>query len=679
MLVDQRLISWYRTKLRLMSSWHGPAAQPGGVCMNRILPEIDSSTWALYREQNAPLVTKCVEHSRRIADGALTILSAGTVGWRKAQCWDKHPITGADLPGGFRPYNVEHYSGGDINLALWVNSLPFLPSLANAYLCTGHASFVDLLCQITDSWLKAQRPAVSVAWDTDLTVAFRASSILYTQSLVPGAVLPASTRQNMARIVRLSGSVLDLMVERPSFNHRVIAAFGLFCCGLAWKQRSAGKRWIEKSASILFGELERQFFGDGVHGERSPGYMKLVIEAYLHFRALGQHHGLAFPPDFDQRLIRSCEALDHLCDENAVPAFFGDDSDLNLFSDRTAVAPLALAAVLFRRADFKARARCFPPAAFWLLGGDGYRQFQSLPDEPLTKLSYAFRDAGYYIMESPSGALRMTCGAELTRTNGHSHADTFGFELHVEGDRVLVDAGTYAYFPSREWRDYFRSTRAHNTVTVDEQDQAAPLVDDHFGWSRFPKVQVHQWRTSESHDFLDVEHDGYGRLTDPVVHRRRVLYVKSDYWVIVDDLLGRGVHVGELFFQFASGEVLLDSAGTATARRPWGNLEIRQLAEGCEASIVTGQEHPIRGWISNGYGHRAPAASLCFARRGALPMRFCSVILPTKASERITVVRTDDGIEVIAGRFSDRIRIPANLEADAAMTIERLVPAAVSQ
>jgi len=650
---------------------------PGQANLGWILPEVKGAELNLYHGQNPSMVDEYVAHGRGISRGELSILSAGTARWDKEEFWNRDPLTGADLPGGFRPYNVEHYSGGDINFALWVNSLPFLPALAQSYLFTNEAVFLDALCKTSESCLAAKHPVLHVAWDMDLTVACRAVSILYAQSLVPGSVLPSKTRRDMARVVSLSGSVLELMVERPSFNHWIISAFGLFCCGLAFKEDSKGRRWIQKSASILFEQMRRQFFEDGVHGERSPGYMRFVIEAYLHFRALGERHGVVFPQDFDQRLIRSCEALANLCDEDGVPAFLGDDSDLNLFSDRTAAAPLALAAALFGRADFKARAKTFPPVAVWLLGGAGYRRFQELPSGVVPKRSFALAHAGYYIMEGRSAALRLTCGTELTHRNGHSHADALSFELQIEGDRVLADPGTYAYFPSRQWRDYFRSTRAHNTVTVDEQDQAVALGGDHFGWSQYPKVRVHNWTTSESHDFFDGEHDGYRRLQEPVVHRRRILYVKPDYWVIVDDLLGCGTHLGELHFQFAPGKTWLENASQAIAQRPWGNLEIRQLSEGCESSIVTGQEQPVRGWISEGYGHRRPAASLRLAKRAELPMRFCTLVLPIKASERITVSRAEGGIEVISSSFADRIRIPECAEKDAAIAFERVVPATV--
>ncbi len=675
MLGDHRLIRWYRRKARLLgwSIWTGMRARKS--TMARILPPLDAADEARYRAENPALIAECLDRADAVAGGEFPALSAGTAQWRGPDFWKKHPLTKAGLPGGFHPYNAEHYMGGDINTAMWVASLPFLPTLAQAYRLSGDEIYTKTISEAVESWFGAENPARNPGWDADLAVSMRAVSILYALSLLPEGA-PLAGRQTAGRIVMLSGHVLEGMVEKPSFNHWIINAFGLFCCGLAAKESARGKRWIRKGAAILEQEIERQFFADGVHGERSPGYMRLVLEVYLNFRVLGQHHGMPFTPEFDSRLVHACEALAQLCDRGAAPANFGDDSGLYLQSDQTAVAPLALAAVLFARQDFKAHVKAFPLAAFWLQGGSGYREFLALGQQRRAPRSFALADSGYYAAQTDSGALKLTCGTELTAANGHSHADVLGFELEIEGDRVLADAGTYAYYPSRQWRDYFRSTRAHNTVAVDGEDQAVPFPDDHFGWKRYPRVRVHQWSSDESRDLFDAEHDGYQRLKQPVIHRRRVLYVKPDYWVIVDDLLGEGEHLCELCFQFAPGELRLEDNGNAVARRPWGNLELRQLAEGCEVDIVTGQEQPIRGWVSSGYGHKEPAPSLRYARHASLPFRFCTVVVPVRADEQISAQRTGEGIEVAAGRFIDQIRIPEDVLADAAITLERVVPAA---
>ena len=62
----------------------------------------------------------------------------------------------------------------------------------------------------------------------------------------------------------------------------------------------------------------------------------------------------------------------------------------------------------------------------------------------------------------------------------HAHADIFSFELSLEGQRFVVDAGVFEY-AAGEWRDFARSTAAHNTMTLDDRDQGGEIVIAHAG------------------------------------------------------------------------------------------------------------------------------------------------------------------------------------------------------
>ena len=51
-------------------------------------------------------------------------------------------------------------------------------------------------------------------------------------------------------------------------------------------------------------------------------------------------------------------------------------------------------------------------------------------------------------------------------------------------------------------------------------------------------------------------HDGFKRLADPVVHRRRVLFVRDGYWVIVDTMLALGTHESAAHLHLLPGAVV---------------------------------------------------------------------------------------------------------------------------
>ncbi len=54
----------------------------------------------------------------------------------------------------------------------------------------------------------------------------------------------------------------------------------------------------------------------------------------------------------------------------------------------------------------------------------------------------------------------------------HAHADALSVEVRHDGVDILADPGTYCYHGEPAWRDYFRSTAAHNTLEVAGVSQA---------------------------------------------------------------------------------------------------------------------------------------------------------------------------------------------------------------
>lgn len=79
----------------------------------------------------------------------------------------------------------------------------------------------------------------------------------------------------------------------------------------------------------------------------------------------------------------------------------------------------------------------------------------------------SFPDFGLYVYRSPRFELWIRCGSIGQRGyGGHAHNDQHSFELAADGQRVVVDPGTFVYTPKPEARNYFRSTGSHNTLAL---------------------------------------------------------------------------------------------------------------------------------------------------------------------------------------------------------------------
>jgi asparagine synthase (glutamine-hydrolysing) len=126
------------------------------------------------------------------------------------------------------------------------------------------------------------------------------------------------------------------------------------------------------------------------------------------------------------------------------------------------------------------------------------------------------------------------------------------------------------------------------------------------------------------------EHYGYRRHPGGCRHRRSVLFVKDDLWVVVDQIDGTGSHRARL--HWLAGEFPFESEEArgrltlSTARGRFGVAIYDGAALSVAGTIVAGQENPPRGWLSRYYGKKVPVASLAAEVTGACPIVLVSVL-----------------------------------------------------
>ncbi|MBK8006567.1 MAG: heparinase II/III-family protein [Gemmatimonadetes bacterium] len=199
---------------------------------------------------------------------------------------------------------------------------------------------------------------------------------------------------------------------------------------------------------------------------------------------------------------------------------------------------------------------------------------------------------------------------------GHGHLDTLSLELSAPGGIFLCDTGCLAYTSDAgAYREQVR-TAAHNTVVVDDRDQAELT-----GLWRIAadgtRPRLLAWDPGPEEQRWEASHHGYGRLRDPVVHRRRVRFWPARRWEVVDALEGRG--------RARPGAVLALCPGVVARLPPPAGG-----GAGAGGRSAPPDERPAPGagggWVAPSYGVRRPAVVLVAAVRVRLPFQFRTVI-----------------------------------------------------
>jgi hypothetical protein len=540
-------------------------------------------------------------------------------------------------------------------------------SLAQAYRVTGEERYAAAATARLRDWWAANPRGRGINWTSSLELALRTIAWCWTLSLLYGSrhVTPELWTTARRSVQEHAGHIERYLSRYFSPNtHLTGEALGLFYAGLAFPDRPGAGRWRNLGRQILVEESGRQILDDGVYFERSTAYQSYTAEIYLHFLLLARRHGIALPAEVGARVERLLDFLLFVRrPDGALPAL--GDADGGRILPLTSRLPLdprglfAVGAVVFERDDYAWAAGDVAPEVLWLLGSEGLATWRRLaPHPPHAGLSRAFFEGGCAVMRSgwEDAALHLVLDAGplgCPATAGHGHADLLSLELSAFGQPFLVDAGTYVYTADLRWRGYFRSSQAHNTVTVDGESQARPAGA--FSWRERPAAHLRYWVEEKDLIVAEGEHEAYHRLPDPVRHRRRVLFVRRHLWVVVDDLGGRASHRVDLRFQLAPLEVREERGGWMRAGSEAGPcLWICSRGPALAMSLLVGETDPPAGWISPDYGQRVPAPMIVLSADAGLPLRIVTLLVPAEAAQLEPPAME---IEMGPAGFPDAIRL----------------------
>ena len=219
-------------------------------------------------------------------------------------------------------------------------------------------------------------------------------------------------------------------------------------------------------------------------------------------------------------------------------------------------------------------------------------------------------------------------------------------EVTLKGEDVLVDSGRYIYRSSvwKDWRAYFVSALAHNTLYVDDHELGAiPGVDR----VRGVRCLCHSFGEAEGLKMIDLEHNGYAYLPDPVFHRRKLIMVPGSVCVLVDyvDGLAKDSHDFRLMYNFNTEKVELDGCHVDYISKNGMKFNLDFASDVSFASrLLCGSEDPKGGWISYGYPVRQPIGQVTMAYNGKAPFTAVTVIKPSDVK---ACARLDGGVVVL--------------------------------
>lgn len=602
------------------------AALPRGIRQERAFP---SPLPVSARAEVAPdLASGLVASADKILAGTWIVLGVCRTDSADPD-WFMDPVTGRRAPDrqlAFRVHHRDEAETGNIKQVWEMSRHHHLTVLAAAWWLTQDERYAEAAAAQLRSWWSANPFLTGVHWTSGIEAGIRLISWAWIRRLLDDWPKVGDLFEHNDDAVRQIGWHQEFLAAYPSRgssanNHVVAEAAGLLVAACAFPWYSKSTRWRRSAAALLERELAANTFDDGMNRELATDYHRFVLELMLVAAAEADAHGYALSAATWERLARMLDAAAAIVDTTGRPPRQGDgDEGRAVVLDDPNRDPWAV--VLGTGAALLAAPTWWPPVQGGvqetLLGAIG--QLRHLPRAVVRPRR--FPNAGLVLMRShtddgPEIWCRCDGGPHgFLSIAAHAHADALSLEVRHDGIDVLADPGTYCYHGELEWRHWFRSTAAHNTIEIggaSQSESGGPFL-----WKTQARTTTLACDVGEQPvQIWSAEHDGYMRLANPTVHRRLVtLDSPGRRLTIVDtvDTVDTAAPVGLIMSWHLGPDVRVDLDGAYAALSwplgPERRRGVLSLPEELAWTCHRGEVDPIMGWHSPRFGSRVPAASL---------------------------------------------------------------------
>lgn len=501
---------------------------------------------------------------------------------------------------------------------------------AKAYRATGDEKYIDYIIDIYNSWLRTY-PFPGVKKLTSATFAdqwtdLQASSRVMSQVNIlqycvrSDRFTPDFLAEFLVEFANHVESIRANPYYKATSNHRLFEVQAVFTAGVMMPEFVKSSEWLQEGASDAYSQVKAQFNSDGVQGEMDPSYHITVLNSFYEMYILARQNGLLslFPDDY-LSYLRTATGF--------VRDIMYTDYSMDNFNDTRSSSWSK--SVLKRNLGYYYEMFPDEPGLEWL---SSERVRGTAP----TAMYASYPVSGYYVLRDGwQKASTMLVLKNNDNNDGwwHCQPDNGTFGLYRSGRRFMPDAGSYSYggnASDNEWRDSFRSTASHNTLTL----WLATIADD-----RMHGRLVREVHLQDGTDGFIVENDSYPGIT----HRRSVYFVKKKYFVILDEASGASAQNSvEVSFHLcgAIADVQIDTyegsvAGAHTVFSDDNNMLFKTFAASSDGFAASDSE----SWWSDSIGKKTARRfyRVASAKGAGSPARFLTVIHPFTNNASIPV------------------------------------------
>jgi hypothetical protein len=560
-----------------------------------------------------------------VLDGTWTVLGSQRADSADPD-WFYDPVTGRRAPDdrlAFRIHHRDEAETGNIKQVWEMSRHHHLTVLAAAWWLTQQEHYAEAAAGQLRSWWLANPFLTGVHWTSGIEAGVRLISWAWIRRLLndwPKAGDLFEHNDDAVRQIAWHQEFLAAFPSRGSSanNHVIAEAAGRLVAAFAFPWYGPSDHWRRSAATLLERELAANTFDDGLNRELATDYHRFVLELGLVAAVEADAAGQPLSEATWKRLTRMLDAGAAILDATGRAPRQGDGDEGRALvvddpdRDPWAAVLAAGAALLSHRSWWPAFAGAVQGSVIGALGRS--RQLPRPPTRPSR-----FTDAGMVILRShPQDGPEIWCRCDggphgFLSIAAHAHADALSLEVRHDGIDILADPGTYCYHGEPAWREWFRSTAAHNTVelgSVNQAESGGPFL-----WNTHPRTVTLSFDIGDQPvQTWTAEHDGYMRLHTPTRHRRSTTLDSAARRLTVVDTFDAAAAVPLRLSWHLGPDIEVDLDGNRATLSWQVGADRRQgvivLPDELTWSARRGDVDPVEGWYAPRFGVRVPATSL---------------------------------------------------------------------
>lgn len=499
----------------------------------------------------------------------------------------------------------------DIKFIWEPNRFAFVYNFVRAYAASQDEKYPEAFWTLIEDWAQHNPPNTGPNWMDGQEIALRLMAWTFGYHAVLNS--PSTTPERKENFTLYIAAQAERIYKNIGYaistrsNHTISEAFGLWMVGLLFPELKHAEKYLSLGKKLLEQEAANQIFPDGSYSMYSLNYHRFILHIYLYAIKLGELNNSPFSTQRISLITKSIEYLACLIDPTTgqMPVYGSNDGALVLplnNCDFTNYRPLLQLGWYITKGKFLFEPGPWDEDIFWLCGVSRAERSAGTVEAPLSNIS--FPNGGNYLLRSANSHALIRCTDFTSRP---SHADQLNVDLWIHGHNLAIDAGTFLYNGEGHWRNGLAHTSVHNTVIVDNKDQMTML--SRFTWTNWSKGKV----LKHDKDIWQGEHDGY----KPVSHKRTVMPLEGDRWLVIDNLSANESHHYSLHWLLADGKHGMQELSDpmkfgVLLEYPKSKLFFQMgLLEGKgDFSFFRANSVSTRGWRSRYYGQKEPAISV---------------------------------------------------------------------